>query len=63
VVACLPSKSDSKFKPQYYKTKQRNSSSAWHGGNMPIILALWRLKQEDFEFKAILGYIASSRPI
>jgi hypothetical protein len=25
---------------------------------MPIISALWRLKQENHEFKASLGYIA-----
>jgi hypothetical protein len=29
---------------------------------MLIIPALGRLKQEDLEFEAYLGYIASSRP-
>jgi hypothetical protein len=24
---------------------------------LPLILVLWRLRQEDSEFKAILGYI------
>lgn len=27
---------------------------------MPIILALWELRQEDLEFKILLNYIARS---
>jgi hypothetical protein len=29
---------------------------------MPVISAFGRLRQEDHEFKACLGYIVSSRP-
>jgi hypothetical protein len=32
----------------------------WVGWGMPIIPALRRRKQEDYEFKAILGYIVRS---
>jgi hypothetical protein len=28
-------------------------------GYMPIIPALWRLRQEDYKFKASLGYIGT----
>jgi hypothetical protein len=28
---------------------------------MPVTPALWRLRQEDLEIKASLGYIVSSR--
>jgi hypothetical protein len=29
---------------------------------MPVIPALWRLKQQDCKFKVSLGYIANSMP-
>jgi hypothetical protein len=30
----------------------------WQLSMVPVILALWRLRQEDHEFKANLDYIA-----
>jgi hypothetical protein len=32
----------------------------WH---IPIIPALGKQRQEDYEFKTLLGYLVSSRPV